>query len=160
VESVKSAAMPLQKIAEGDAVQLKGQDYVGTILSIRGDQVVVQFGLMRSTVSTNQLIAASRSAEKGPGPASNIDIASRRSVFQSDLDLRGSRVEEASGLLASFMDEAVLLGLTQVRILHGKGEGVLRKIVRDYLKKVPSVASVSDEHADRGGAGYTVVVLK
>ena len=79
-------------------------------------------------------------------------------LFRS-LDIRGKRVEEVLPLLERFMDDAVRFGLQQVRILHGKGEGVLRKVSRDYLKRLKTVASFRDEHADRGGDGITWVYL-
>jgi len=70
------------------------------------------------------------------------------------------RAEEVIPALESFLDDAVLLGANELRILHGKGEGVLRKLVREHLARNPAVASVADEHADRGGAGVSVVRLK
>ena len=81
-------------------------------------------------------------------------------MFTSVLDIRGKRVEEVQALLIRFMDDAILLGQSEVKILHGKGEGVLRAVVRDYIKKLKSVESFRDEHADRGGDGMTLVKLK
>ena len=147
-------------IKEGDTVRLRGHDYSGTVLSVRGEEATVQFGIMRSTVQVNQLQIENGAKEKKQTVVSNIDLASRRSAFRTEIDLRGKRVEEVTGELSSFMDDAVMFGVSQVRILHGKGEGVLRKVVREALSKNRSVASVSDEHADRGGAGITIVVLK
>ena len=74
--------------------------------------------------------------------------------------MRGKRVEEVIGILDQFMDTAILLGQSEIRILHGKGEGVLRKVVRDHLRKYKEVASVADEHVERGGDGITIVILK
>jgi DNA mismatch repair protein MutS2 len=78
----------------------------------------------------------------------------------STLDIRGKRVEEVIPVLDQFIDDALLLGHSELKILHGKGEGVLRKVVRDHLKKVKQVVSLSDEHVERGGVGITVVILK
>jgi DNA mismatch repair protein MutS2 len=69
-------------------------------------------------------------------------------------------VEEVVPLLDQFMDTAILLGQGEIRLLHGKGEGVLRKVIREQLKKYKQVASVKDEHVERGGDGITIVVLK
>jgi DNA mismatch repair protein MutS2 len=69
-------------------------------------------------------------------------------------------VEEVMPLLDQFIDTAILLGQGELKILHGKGEGVLRKVVRDHLKRYKEVASMNDEHVERGGDGITVVVLK
>jgi DNA mismatch repair protein MutS2 len=87
-------------------------------------------------------------------------VQEKRANFQTTLDIRGKRVEEVGAALDQFIDTAILLGHGELRILHGKGEGVLRKVVRDQLKGYKEVASVSDEHVERGGDGITVVVLK
>jgi DNA mismatch repair protein MutS2 len=84
----------------------------------------------------------------------------KQSNFETTLDLRGKRAEEVASELERFLDDAILLSQGQLKILHGKGEGVLRKIVREQLKKVKQVASFADEHVERGGDGITVVVLK
>jgi DNA mismatch repair protein MutS2 len=76
------------------------------------------------------------------------------------LDIRGKRVDEVLSLLDRFLDDAILLGQGELKILHGKGEGVLRKVVRERLKSIRQVASLGDEHVERGGDGITVVVLK
>jgi DNA mismatch repair protein MutS2 len=70
------------------------------------------------------------------------------------------RAEELVPVLTRFMDDAVLFGMSEVTILHVKGEGVLRQVVRDYLKRLKTVSDFRDEHADRGGAGITVVAMK
>lgn len=89
-----------------------------------------------------------------------VELHQRQSEFTSVLDIRGKRVEEVLPLLVRFMDDAVLLSQSEVKILHGKGAGVLRKVVRDYLKTLKSVANFQDEHADRGGDGMTLVTLR
>ena len=89
-----------------------------------------------------------------------LDVMKKQSTFDPTLDLRGKRAEEVGPELERFLDDAILLSQSELKILHGKGEGVLRKIVRDHLKKVKQVASFADEHVERGGAGITVVVLK
>jgi DNA mismatch repair protein MutS2 len=76
------------------------------------------------------------------------------------LDVRGMRVEELLPLLTRFLDDAVLLGQPEVRIIHGKGEGVLRKVVREYLSTLKALGNFRDEHADRGGEGITIVTLR
>jgi DNA mismatch repair protein MutS2 len=89
-----------------------------------------------------------------------VDVMRKQSSFVSTLDLRGKRAEEVVPELDRFLDDAILLSQGELKILHGKGEGVLRKIVRERLKTVKQVASFADEHVERGGAGITVVVLK
>ena len=89
-----------------------------------------------------------------------INVHEKRTNFNSTLDIRGKRVDEVISILDQFMDTAILLGQAELKILHGKGEGVLRKVVRDHLKSFKAVASIKDEHVEQGGDGITVVVLK
>ncbi|NOS91049.1 MAG: endonuclease MutS2 [Cyclobacteriaceae bacterium] len=146
----------------GDKVRMIGQEVTGTILSIKGNSVVVQFGIIQSHLKLNQLVRsdlAEPSATKSKRTF-GVDLMSKQSTFVPSLDIRGKRVEEVAPLLEEFLDNAILLSQAELKILHGKGEGVLRKVVREQLKKVKAVASVKDEHVDRGGDGITVVVLK
>ena len=136
---------------------------IGKIVSIKGKSAVVQFGDMRSSVKLDKLVKstageakASRSSLRSMG----IDVLSKQSNFNSTLDVRGKRAEEIIPVLDQFLDDAVLLGHHELRILHGKGEGVLRQIIRDRLKQNRSVETFKDEHVERGGAGITVIVLK
>jgi DNA mismatch repair protein MutS2 len=80
--------------------------------------------------------------------------------FTTTLDLRGKRVDEAIALIQNYIDEASMLSIPEVRILHGKGNGVLRQITRDYLRSRKEVKSAKDEVLERGGAGITVVLFK
>jgi DNA mismatch repair protein MutS2 len=131
---------------------------------LKGKNAVVQFGEIKSTVTISKL-------EKQTGQAMTQEVAKKlqsvgirlhekQSRFNPTLDVRGKRVEEAVALLEQFLDDAILLSHGEVKILHGKGEGVLRKVVREQLKKYKQVASFADEHVERGGDGITVVVLK
>jgi DNA mismatch repair protein MutS2 len=153
-----------QAIKEGDKVRIIGQEVTGTVLSVKDNSAVVQFGDLRSTLKTKQLIhshnvvvadsTTSRARQMG------IDIHKKQSQFSTTLDIRGKRVDEVIPVLVQFLDDAVLLSQHELRILHGKGEGVLRSVIRDQLKQTKGIASVADEHVERGGAGITVVVLK
>ncbi len=157
----KEVAEP-QPLQEGDRVRILGQQGNGVIQVIKGKNAVVQFGDLKSVVQLNKL---ERIFEKIPdvvvkSGSSGLSVHEKRSSFNHTLDIRGRRVEEVAPLLDQFMDTALLLGVGEVRILHGKGEGVLRKVVRERLKKFKAVASMADEHVERGGDGITVVVLK
>ena len=90
----------------------------------------------------------------------NFDLNEKVTSFNPNLDLRGKRVEEAASLLRDFVDDAILLGIKEVSILHGKGDGILRTYIRDYLGMVKEVKQFADEHADRGGAGITNVTFR
>ena len=84
----------------------------------------------------------------------------KRLSFKQDIDVRGMRGDEAIQAVTYFIDDAILVGVSRVRILHGTGSGILRTLIRQYLATVPSVADFRDEHVQFGGAGITVVDLK
>jgi DNA mismatch repair protein MutS2 len=152
-----------EPVKEGDRVRIVGQQGSGIVSSIKGKTASVQFGELMTTVSIAKLEKASTVIEKeisSRARSVGINIHEKQAHFSSTLDVRGKRVDEVVSLLDQFMDTAILLGQGEVRILHGKGEGVLRKVIREQLKKFKQVASVSDEHIERGGDGITVVVLK
>ncbi len=166
VKPMGSQVAPLEshEIKEGDKVRIIGQEVTGAVLSVKDNNAVVQFGDLRSTLKMNQLIhshmvvttdsTTSRARQMG------VDIHKKQSQFSTTLDVRGKRVDEVIPVLEQFLDDAVLLSQHELRILHGKGEGVLRSVIRDQLKKMKGIAAVADEHVERGGAGITVVVLK
>jgi DNA mismatch repair protein MutS2 len=89
-----------------------------------------------------------------------VDLNERQLNFSFNLDIRGKRGEEALGLLDQFMDNALMLGYDELRVIHGKGDGILRTLVRNHLRSYRQVATLQDEHADRGGAGVTIVKLR
>ena len=165
VQKTPSAEIEKKKelIVVGDKVRLIGQEVTGTVLSMKDENAVVQFGDLRSNIKLNKLVRSDL-VEANPtatrARSMGVDVMRKQSNFVSTLDIRGKRVEEVTSILEQFMDDAILLGQSELKILHGKGEGVLRQVVRDHLKKVKQVVSLSDEHADRGGVGITVVILK
>ena len=157
------APKPAPRFVEGDRVRITGQDGSGTILSISGKNATVQFGLLKSVTKLDRLEKADVPVEKEVTSrlrSAGINVLEKRANFTDTLDVRGKRVDEVIGILDQFMDTAILLSVGEVRILHGKGEGVLRKVIRDHLKRYREVASVRDEHVEHGGDGITVVVLK
>ena len=160
---------PLQK---GDSVRIKGTNSVGEIETIQGKQAVVIFGGLRSKVKVEQLErSASPSAAQADAAQKHAHLAiqtshmtratmeDRRQNFHQDLDVRGMRGDEAVDTVMHFIDDAILIGLSRVRILHGTGTGILRQLIRQYLHTVPNVKSARDEHVQFGGAGITVVDL-
>jgi DNA mismatch repair protein MutS2 len=87
-------------------------------------------------------------------------VYEKKLAFKQDIDVRGMRGDEAIQAVTYFIDDAILLGINRVRILHGTGGGILRTLIRDYLSGVPGVAHFQDEHVQFGGAGITVVDLE
>jgi DNA mismatch repair protein MutS2 len=86
-------------------------------------------------------------------------ISERRLHFKSEIDIRGKRGEEALHIVSNFIDDATIVGVSELRILHGKGNGILKNLVREYLNGLDVVHSCKDEHEERGGSGITVVKL-
>lgn len=151
-----------ESIRPGDFVQLEGQQGSGEVIETDGKTALVQFGEFKIRLDVSRLKKTSRTviSNKPLSAPSVIPIHEKRLLFNNLLDVRGKRVEEALPMVEQFIDTAILLGQAEVKILHGKGEGILRKAIREKLKTYPQVASLADEHVEQGGAGITVVVLK
>lgn len=159
-------APKVKPIEVGGHVRIKGQTSVGQVMEINGKNAVVMFGLMKTNVKTDRLEHA-----EAPKPtltttkASFVSSATQDSMyekklnFKHEIDVRGMRADEAIQAVTYFIDDAILVGVSQVRILHGTGSGILRTMIRQYLSTVPNVKSFHDEHVQFGGAGLTVVNL-
>lgn len=160
-----TATSSSRTFASGDKVQIKGTSTVGEIESIEGSSAIVMFGNVHTKTPLSRLQHATVAQEK---PSSAITAATRttretidkrREHFHQDLDVRGMRGDEAISAVTYFIDDAILVGMPRVRILHGKGNGILRQLIREYLKTVPNVTAFRDENVQFGGAGITVVDL-
>ena len=152
---------------KGDTVRLKGQTTVGVIEEINGKKASIAFGMVRTRVELSRLQHATPK-EKENHAVQIVSFVSKETQnqvrekhlhFHQEIDVRGMRAEEALQTVTHFIDDAVLVGANQVRILHGTGSGILRQLIRQYLQTVPSVSSAHDEHVQFGGAGITVVEL-
>ncbi len=157
--------LDLTPIKPGDSVRVKGQQAFGEVLEISGTKAVVSFGSIKFKTSLASLEKIKKSSLRGhpsqPGRTrSQFNINEKAAAFNPEIDLRGKRADEAISQLRKFVDDAILLGVKQLNILHGKGDGILRQTVRDYLQSVPEVRRFRDEHPDRGGAGTTIAELK
>lgn len=153
------------EISPGDAVRIKDSGALGEVISVKGNQVEILIGALKSNIKLNRLerIAKKELKKIQPEPSvqrNKINLNEKYANFSSNLDLRGKRVEEALPRLEGFVDEAAMFGLGELRIIHGKGDGILREVVRNYLRTHPGVQRAEDEHVERGGAGVTVVSLK
>ena len=167
--SLNNANRPLEK---GDTVRIKGTNSVGEIESIQGKQVTVIFGGLRSKVKLEQLERTDKPKAESTSTTdkyahlaiqtshmTRATMEDRRQNFHQDLDVRGMRGDDAIDTVMHFIDDAILIGLSRVRILHGTGSGILRQLIRQYLHTVPNVKNARDEHVQFGGAGITVVDL-
>ena len=174
------AAAPKKPAAErpieaGDTVRIKGLTSVGEVESIDGKMAVVIFGAMKTKMRADRLEHAevsksqlSKQEERNNSIAGSYGMVSkdtrdvidnRKLNFKQDIDVRGMRGDEAINAITYFIDDAILVGVSRVRILHGTGTGILRQLIRQYLATVPNVSHFRDEHVQFGGAGITVVDL-
>ena len=149
-------------IGIGDAVRIQGQQSIGEVLEISGKEALVSFGSIKLRAKLSVLEKIRKSSLAQPEDRKvrikmSFDINEKASEFNPQVDIKGLRVEEALRTLRHYLDDAVLLGVKQVKILHGKGDGILREAVRDLLQGTPEVNRYRDEHPDRGGAGATIV---
>ena len=111
-------------------------------------------------VTQKSTIAAMADAERAKKSSMTRKVIEEHTRnFSHEIDVRGLRGDEALLKVQHFVDDAILIGVSQVRILHGKGNGILRSLIRDYLNALPNVLSCRDEHVQFGGAGITVVEL-
>ena len=165
-------------IAVGSIVRMKGLSTTGKVESISGKQASVVFGDVRTKVKLEQLELANgdgkgvSASEKMPtgnkheglavqtSRMTRATIEDRKQNFHQDIDVRGMRSDEAVDAVMHFIDDAILMGMSRVRILHGTGSGILRQLIRQYLNTVPNVKKAKDEHVQFGGAGITVVDLE
>lgn len=166
----------------GDEVHIKGLNSTGIIDTLEGNVATVVLGGMKTKVAKSRLRLAStgsadeRTAEQAATPTKmdelkaklqsyNVSHMTQNTIddhkkgFQQDLDVRGMRGDEAVQAVQYFIDDAILMSVSRVRILHGKGNGILRQLIRQYLSSEPNVIHYADEHVQFGGAGITVVDL-
>ena len=161
----KAAKKEGRNLEVGDSVKIRGLSTVGKIESMDGKNATVIFGGMRTKMPASRLeyVDMAEAKKEDVAPVFNVSRETRETIdnrklnFHQDLDVRGMRGDEALNAVMYFIDDACLVGMSRVRILHGKGNGILRQLIRQYLATVPSVTSFRDEHVQFGGAGITVV---
>lgn len=148
----------------GDNVRIKGQNGAGEIIELQGKNAVVAFGMLKTSVKVDKLERVSKTQIKKEMKRSSFvsvdtteDIRQRSLNFKREIDVRGMRGDEALQAVQYFVDDALILNVDRIRILHGTGTGALRQIIREYLNTVHGVSSFHDEHVQFGGAGITVV---
>ena len=160
------ATPKVEAISVGSIVKLKGQTSTGEVLEISGKNAIVAFGSIKTTVKLDRLERSNANPVKKENVKSTFvssethdQMYEKKLNFKQDLDVRGMRGDEAIQAVTYFVDDAILVGMDRVRILHGTGTGILRTIIRQYLQTVPGVKHAADEHVQFGGAGITVVDL-
>ena len=154
-------------IEKGDAVRVKGQTAIGTVIELKDNQAIVALGMIKSTIKLENLEKVSNSQLKKEIKNSTFvssqtadAMYEKKLNFKHEIDVRGMRGDEALQTVTYFVDDAILANISPVRILHGTGTGILRQLIRDYLSTVPSVKHFKDEHVQFGGTGITVIELE
>ncbi|MEG1884927.1 MAG: Smr/MutS family protein [Alistipes sp.] len=156
----------LPEIVAGTKVRIAGQDTIGVVQAMKGSKAQVAFGQLLTTIDKTLLTVVSNNEYKllaRPQRARTVvsaEVTARKLNFRGSLDVRGMRALEALEAVQNFIDDALMVGVGTVTILHGKGTGALKEEIRRYLQTISAVESAADEHADRGGAGITNVTFK
>ncbi len=166
-QQARKEAERLAAITPGCNVRIKGQTSVGEVMEVNGKNAVIAFGSIKTTVKLDRLERTNAQPKQADVSTKStfISVQTQDSMyekklhFKQDIDVRGMRGDEALQAVTYFIDDAILVGMSRVRILHGTGTGILRTLIRQYLETVPGVRHFADEHIQFGGAGITVVDL-
>lgn len=154
-----------QPLKAGDPVRMIDTMAAGEIIEVKGNMILVESGSFRFQISTDRIERISRTelgkTHRQPRLNTETDnvLSQRKLRFSPEIDIRGVRGEEAIGRVRDLIDDALMVQHRNLRILHGKGNGILRQLVRDYLGTVDIVKTYRDEHVDMGGSGITVIEL-
>ena len=169
ISARKETPQPVRKkkeaLAPGDYVRISGTDTVVQVTGIRGKKVQVVSGSLKMNVDVSMTEPVTEEERRKAASAGSrqhkIDwsLTTRRNQFNPEIDVRGMRTEEALQVVRDFIDTAVMIQFRNLSILHGKGNGILRQMIRQYLETTGVVKQATDEHVDRGGAGITLVEL-
>ncbi|MCK4663486.1 MAG: Smr/MutS family protein [Bacteroidales bacterium] len=159
---IKNKNEPDYIIRIGDKVKIIDQQAAGEVIDMNEKNIVIGIGNIITTISKDKLEKISnnefrRITGKRSSSITAWDPHKRKLNFKPGIDIRGKRADEALRIVAEYIDEAIVVEAKEVKILHGKGDGILRQIIRDYLKTINLIKSCNDEHIDAGGAGITVV---
>jgi DNA mismatch repair protein MutS2 len=158
-ETIKPAVTE-EEIKIGDWVKLADSETTGQVIEIVKDNVIIAIGDIRTVTKKKRVQKVSRSSVPKEVRRSLTNNTGSIADFSPEIDVRGMRTEDALAAIERLFDRALMMGFGSLKILHGKGDGILRKMIRQYLKKYEQVDRMEDEHADRGGDGITYVYLK
>lgn len=157
------------KLKVGEKVRLKGSDMVGEVSIVSNKAVTVIVGNISSKmpldrverITSNEYKSAVKENSRTVSTSyEDPAIRERRLNFKPEIDVRGERVNDALDLVMRFIDDAIMLDMSTVRIIHGKGTGALREELQKFIRTIPGVISVKDEQLQMGGTGVTVVTLE
>lgn len=160
------SAIKEEPLKTGDKVKIKGGDLIGEVIRVNSKEISIAVGSIISKmakdkverISNNEYQTASKSQVR-KSTYQDLGVSERRLNFKPSIDIRGQRLDEAIDSVTHFIDDALMLGFPEVKILHGKGNGILREEIRKYLKTVGGISTMKDEYLEMGGSGITVVTL-
>jgi DNA mismatch repair protein MutS2 len=158
-EAVKPAIAE-DELKPGDWVKLTDSETTGQVIELIKDSVVIAIGDLRTVAKRKRVIKVAKSTVPKEVRKSFTSHTNDLASFSPEIDVRGMRTEDALNSIERLFDRALMMGFGNLKIIHGKGDGILRKMIRQYLKKYDQVDRMEDEHADRGGDGITYVYLK
>ena len=169
-ETGENATAPFRSgvLKVGEKIRVKENGMVGEVSKVSNKAVTVIIGNISSKmphdkverISSNEYKAAVKQTEKRPGQIIDSSITERKLNFKTEIDIRGSRLSDALDIITHYVDDAIMLNIGSVRIIHGKGTGVLREEIQKYLRTIPGISSVKDEQVQFGGAGVTIVTFE
>jgi DNA mismatch repair protein MutS2 len=148
------------ELKAGDWVKLSGSETVGQVIEVAKDNVIIAIGDLRTVSKKNKVERVARKEVPKEARRSYGSHTGDMASFSPEIDVRGMRTEDAINHIERLLDRAIMMGFGNLKVIHGKGDGILRKMIREYLKKYNQVDRMEDEHADRGGDGITYVYLK
>jgi len=155
-----------EKISVGSYVKIKGQDNVGKVIDMHRNKVIVSFDSFNLTTTKGQLELTKKQKNTTPTTLTQnyskfSDALNKKAAnFKLSLDVRGNRTEEALSKTLQYIDDSILIGIHEVEIIHGKGDGILRSAIHELLSNTKEVKTFHDQHADSGGHGVTIVTFK
>lgn len=162
--TAKSETFKNQPVKAGDFVKITDSNIIGELISVKGDNALLNVNNVKLSTSVSKLIKSEAPKHKVVKRKGFNDIVSEineKTVnFKLTIDLRGKRADEALSMLQKYVDEAILLNMREVSILHGKGYGILRDIIREYLQSVDEIQNFADAPIEMGGTGITRVYFK
>ncbi|WP_207532018.1 endonuclease MutS2 [Desertivirga arenae] len=159
-EAPKKVVVESSEIVAGDWVKLVDAETVGQVIDITKDNVILAIGDLRSVVKRKRVQKVSKKeVPKELRTSYSSQVTDAIANFKPEIDVRGMRGEEALYEIEKYLDKAIMMSFPSLKIIHGKGDGILRKLIRGYLKKYSQISRVEDEHPDRGGDGITYAYL-
>ena len=141
-------------------VKMRDGGMTGTVKEIKKKEAFVEMEHISITVKLRDLILISNPIELNQGNKIKMEILQKQSVFDNSIDIRGMRYENALETLQDFLDNALLSNALEIKIIHGKGSGILRKAVKQKLREYPNIKEIKYASPEQGGDGKTIVVFE